>query len=118
MSALAQRVPTPFAREALVVSARTNVELDLGRAWVRLGHWVLETRGLGRRMSVVRALTAVFAGPPGTGKTMAAQILAAELDVELYRVDLSHAARYTAVGSSVIVRPSEGVARSSAVDDG
>ncbi len=32
---------------------------------------------------------AVFSGPPGTGKTMTAEILAAELDTDLYRVDLS-----------------------------
>jgi hypothetical protein len=32
---------------------------------------------------------ALFTGAPGTGKTMAAQIIAAELDMELYKVDLS-----------------------------
>ena len=31
----------------------------------------------------------LFAGPPGTGKTMAAEILASELDLPMYRVDLS-----------------------------
>ena len=38
-------------------------------------------RGLG--------LTVLFAGASGTGKTMAAEILAAELDLDLYRVDLA-----------------------------
>ncbi len=31
----------------------------------------------------------LFAGPPGTGKTMAAEILASELDLPMYRIDLS-----------------------------
>lgn len=31
----------------------------------------------------------VFAGPPGTGKTMAAQVIANELSMELYQIDLS-----------------------------
>ena len=31
----------------------------------------------------------LFYGAPGTGKTMAAQVLAAELGLPLYRVDLS-----------------------------
>jgi ATPase family associated with various cellular activities (AAA) len=34
-------------------------------------------------------LCALFAGPPGTGKTMAAEVIAAELDLPLYRIDLS-----------------------------
>ncbi len=34
-------------------------------------------------------LTALFAGPPGTGKTMAVEAIAAELEMPLYRIDLS-----------------------------
>lgn len=34
-------------------------------------------------------LCALFAGPPGTGKTMAAEVLAQRLDLPLYRIDLS-----------------------------
>ena len=34
-------------------------------------------------------VTALFAGPSGTGKSLAAEVIAAELDVDLYRVDLS-----------------------------
>jgi hypothetical protein len=32
---------------------------------------------------------ALFAGPSGTGKTLAAEVLAGELDLDLYRIDLS-----------------------------
>ena len=31
----------------------------------------------------------LFAGPPGTGKTMAAQVVASDLGIEMYKVDLS-----------------------------
>jgi len=34
-------------------------------------------------------ITILFAGPPGTGKTMAAQVIAGQLHMELYKIDLS-----------------------------
>jgi hypothetical protein len=36
-------------------------------------------------------LTALFTGASGTGKTMAAEVLAAELDLDLYKIDLAMA---------------------------
>jgi SpoVK/Ycf46/Vps4 family AAA+-type ATPase len=36
-----------------------------------------------------RGLVALFSGPPGTGKTMAAQIIAADLELDLFRIDLA-----------------------------
>lgn len=46
--------------------------------------WGFGGRGLG-----VRGVTALFTGESGTGKTLAAQVLAHELGVDLHRVDLS-----------------------------
>ncbi|MGA7410474.1 MAG: ATP-binding protein [Bryobacteraceae bacterium] len=45
--------------------------------------------GYGKRLSYGKGLSAIFSGPSGTGKTMAAEVLARELDVDLYKVDLS-----------------------------
>lgn len=50
---------------------------------------VYEEWGFGRTVAYGRGVTVVFAGPPGTGKTMAAQILSKELKLELYKIDLS-----------------------------
>ena len=52
-------------------------------------HQVYETWGFGARLSRGRGISALFAGPSGTGKTMAAEILAIELDLPMYRIDLS-----------------------------
>ncbi|GGL04322.1 AAA family ATPase [Streptomyces flaveus] len=50
---------------------------------------VLSDWGFGARLSLGRGVSALFAGPPGTGKTMAAEIVARELGIDLYRIDLS-----------------------------
>src|SRR5437764_1911035 len=40
-------------------------------------------------MTAGRGLVALFTGPPGTGKTMAAEVIAGELRLELFKIDLS-----------------------------
>jgi ATP-dependent 26S proteasome regulatory subunit len=50
---------------------------------------VLDEWGVGLKLVPNRGVTVLFAGPPGTGKTMAAEIIAAELGLDLYKIDLS-----------------------------
>ena len=50
---------------------------------------VLEETGFGVQPGQPPGLTAVFAGPSGTGKTLAARLVAGELGLPLYAVDLS-----------------------------
>ncbi len=50
---------------------------------------VLDEWGLRRKFPYGRCVSALFSGPPGTGKSMAAMVLAGTLGLELYRVDLS-----------------------------
>src|SRR5207237_4088761 len=58
-------------------------------AYVRHAGQVYEQWGFGARHSRAMGGSALFAGPPGTGKTMCASVMARELDMELFRVDLS-----------------------------
>jgi SpoVK/Ycf46/Vps4 family AAA+-type ATPase len=53
------------------------------------GHRVLSEWGFGRKLSLGKGVNALFAGPSGTGKTMAAEIIANELQLDLYKIDLS-----------------------------
>lgn len=48
------------------------------------GQW-----GFGQKLALGRGLNALFAGESGTGKTMAADIIANELGLDLYKIDLS-----------------------------
>jgi SpoVK/Ycf46/Vps4 family AAA+-type ATPase len=50
---------------------------------------VFESWGFGRKLSLGKGVNALFAGPSGTGKTMAAEILAGDLGLDLYKIDLS-----------------------------
>lgn len=55
---------------------------------VRNRKLVYETWGFLEKSAYGNGTAMIFAGPPGTGKTMAAQVMAAELGMELYRIEL------------------------------
>lgn len=50
---------------------------------------VYDTWGFARRLSNGRGLNVLFAGPSGTGKTLAAEIIAGVLGLDLYAIDLA-----------------------------
>ncbi len=52
-------------------------------------HRVFGDWGFGRKLAHGRGISALFAGPSGTGKTMAADVIAHELQLDLYKIDLS-----------------------------
>ena len=56
---------------------------------VRHHSFVLERTGFDRRLTGGTAIIALFAGVSGTGKTMAAEVVAGELGLPLFRVDLA-----------------------------
>ena len=64
---------------------------QLGELAIRARHRerVLDDWGIGGRSSRGRGITALFAGESGTGKTLAAEVIAAHLGLDLYVIDLS-----------------------------
>ncbi len=86
---LAQLLECPFTWDDLVVPDYLNQSLkDLTfEAKIRAAFW--ERPEARRLFPQGRGLLALFSGTPGTGKTMAAQVIAAELKLDLFRIDLS-----------------------------
>jgi len=58
-------------------------------AMVRERSQILERWGYQRHLGISRGVSSLFSGEPGTGKTMAASVVASELGLELVRIDLS-----------------------------
>lgn len=73
----------------LIVSELTAVRLRDLEMRCRHRERLLDHLGAGFRANRNRGVRALFTGSSGTGKTLAARILAAELGMDIYRVDLS-----------------------------
>jgi len=58
-------------------------------AMVRERSQILERWGYQRHLGISRGVAGLYSGEPGTGKTMAASVVASELGLELVRIDLS-----------------------------
>ncbi len=89
LKSLAVRVTASHRWEDLVIPSEVYYALHEMIAYLRHASQVYEEWGFGARHSLAQGVSALFAGPPGTGKTMCASVVARELDMELFRVDLS-----------------------------
>jgi hypothetical protein len=89
LGGLAQRIDVTQTWDDLVVADDTRDQVQALIARVRHAHQVLERWGYRGKMARGTGVAALFSGPPGTGKTMVAGLIARELDLELYQVDLS-----------------------------
>ena len=86
---LAKRLECPFVWDDLVLPQQINSALQdfVFEANERADFW--ENRQARRLFPQGRGLMALFNGSSGTGKTMSAQVIAAELGMDLYRIDLA-----------------------------
>ena len=89
LDALADRIEPRFTWDDIVLPAQVVHDLHAIADQVRHRSAVYERGGFGRKLARGRGVTALFAGPSGVGKTMAAEVIARDLDLDLYRVDLS-----------------------------
>ena len=86
---LMQPLACPYTWDDLVVSQHLERTLKDFETQVLLRWEVYEKWGFARLTHLGQGISALFGSPSGTGKTMAAQVLARSLGLELYRVDLA-----------------------------
>jgi hypothetical protein len=86
---LAQRIETTATWDDLVLPEQQLRVLNDITAHVRQRAKVYEQWGFAAKGARGLGISALFAGASGTGKTMAAEVLANELHLDLYRIDLS-----------------------------
>lgn len=86
---LAQRIEMKASWEDLVLPPTQQQILQTIASHVRQRTTVYERWGFAQKGGRGLGITALFAGASGTGKTMAAEVLAGELNLDLYKIDLS-----------------------------
>jgi len=89
LASLAHRVESTRGFADLVLPDDAQAQLREICARYVHRHRVFEEWGFGRKVGYGKGLAALFAGPSGTGKTMAAEVVANELQLDLYRIDLA-----------------------------
>jgi Winged helix domain, variant/ATPase family associated with various cellular activities (AAA) len=86
---LATKIDPSYGWDDIVLPADHLEQLREIVAEASHGHVVYGDWGFGRKLSLGKGLNVLFSGSPGTGKTMAAEVIAHALRLDLYKIDLS-----------------------------
>ena len=89
LDTLAQRIEPKANWDTLVIAEPERTLLHQIAGQVRSRMRVYGDWGFARMMNRGLGISALFSGESGTGKTMAAEVIANDLDLNLYRIDLS-----------------------------
>lgn len=82
-------IPPSFDWEQLILSDKLKETLINGCSHILNALKVYDVWGFGKRLAYGKGVSMLFTGAPGTGKTMAAQVISAKLGIDLYKVDSS-----------------------------
>ena len=84
-----KRIEVKYTLEDLKLPAFQKQKLEEICAHVRYRHLVYDSWNMESKFAYGRNVSALFVGPPGTGKTMAVHVISNMLGIPLYRIDLS-----------------------------
>jgi SpoVK/Ycf46/Vps4 family AAA+-type ATPase len=89
LAALARKIEPKYSWDDLILPEEQMSQLQELASHVKHKQTVMGNWGFARKMSLGHGLNALFAGPSGTGKTMSAEVIANDLGLDLYKIDLS-----------------------------
>ena len=89
LATLAQKIEPRYTWDDIVLPPGRLQQLREICSQVKYRSLVYGEWGFDEKLSMGKGLNALFAGPSGTGKTMSAEIIANELGLDLYKIDLS-----------------------------
>jgi len=89
LNEMALKIEPRYNWDDLVLPENNIVQLKEICCQVKHRYLVFGDWGFGQKMSHGKGLSVLFSGPSGTGKTMGAEVIAHELRLDLYKIDLS-----------------------------
>lgn len=89
LGTLARKIEPNYTWNDIVLPVNPLTQLQELCNQSKYRHIVYGDWGFGRKLSLGKGLNVLFCGLPGTGKTMAAEVIANELQLDLYKIDLS-----------------------------
>jgi SpoVK/Ycf46/Vps4 family AAA+-type ATPase len=89
LSTLARKITPKYQWNDIVLPPDRTEQLREICNHVKYRDRVYSDWGFDRKLAMGKGLCVLFVGPSGTGKTMAADIIAGELGLDLYKIDLS-----------------------------
>lgn len=89
LESMSRRTRPTLSWDELVLPRPLKQQLLMFEGMLRHREKVYEDWGMARKMATGRGIKALFSGASGTGKTMAASVLASRLGLDLFRVNLA-----------------------------
>lgn len=89
LASLAQRIKPQHGWNDLVLKSEIKDKLRQIEKMFRHKHIVYNEWGFSRKLSLGKGISALFYGESGTGKTLAGEIIAHELGMDLYKIDIA-----------------------------
>jgi SpoVK/Ycf46/Vps4 family AAA+-type ATPase len=89
LTALAKRIKPKYRWDDLILPKEKKEQLEEVKNYIKNKGVVYHDWGFDNKLSLGKGLDILFSGASGTGKTMAAEVIASKLGLDLYKIDLS-----------------------------